>query len=539
MNTARLLLFALLPISTFANSLELGLLVTEYPRLAAQDQEAHVEVPLEQLGEPIGRRYVTKSISPWRHKTERNAVARGFLKIDADGDYAFTTTSFYDRNLLMIDGKVVCGYCDGADKVVTVRLKKGLVPIASVGYVLGRGASGVTVQWRPPGQRELSAIPPGRLVHRGDGLMANWLTIVAKDFVTEIYHNGERIADRKRKLLLDRFGASVERVDIQVRRGDWLVFHVAHNRLRHGGTRFFAVAGNLDQNEFGFASNPTSRAWSSCDDPANVAEFIAHPDSSQFRDSAAGVERPAYPIGKAWEEGAKFMRQYGGADFPGAPLWGKEASTWIKFVAPGGKSGPRITIPTPTRDSVPKLATPRKSTPARLAILQPKRRPIQVISAIYGTGGKNADVTARVKQLVEVERKFFAANPGHLGADPNPYWNKGLHIVYYKDGVRREQRRNENEHILPESFYGPQDAGELTRWLAGTRWAGEKREIQFQENGLLTGPGISRNASWKALAANRLQLAWAADEKVEFRFDYVWSSFFVPNDKKVTYRIVN
>ena len=87
-----------------ADSFAPGLLVTEYPRLEAQNDSRNPFVAFNQFGDPIGSRYVVESVSPWKHQTERNAVARGFLRIDADGEYAFTTDSFYDRNLLMIDG---------------------------------------------------------------------------------------------------------------------------------------------------------------------------------------------------------------------------------------------------------------------------------------------------------------------------------------------------------------------------------------------------------------------------------------------------
>lgn len=78
---------------------------------------------------------------------------------------------------------------------------------------------------------------------------------------------------------------------------------------------------------------------------------------------------------------------------------------------------------------------------------------VKIISATYGTGGKNADVTKRVKELVEGKRQKFSANPRDLGADPSPGWNKSLSIIYTTDGVRHQQRRNENETILLESFY--------------------------------------------------------------------------------------
>lgn len=335
-----------------------GLVVTEYPRHDSQANEKDsFLVPLDQLGKSVGEAFLTKSLSPWKWNTERNAVARGFLKIEADGDYAFTTSSFYDRNLLRIDGKEVCALGDGDNTVATIPLKAGLVKIESAGFVGGRGESGITVRWKPPGQTELSPIPPKLLVHPDDG---------------------------------------------------------------------------------------------------TVKPKVEH-----------------------------------------------------KVV----KKKPAPAIKAPVKPAAPK------------AMLSPTRWQVQVLSAIYGTGGKDADVTKRVKELVEVKRAFFAVNPPTLGSDPNPYWNKSLHIVYMKDGVRREQWRNENEHVLPESFYGPQDAAELDRWLPASRWRSQHGELQFHASHSVTGPGVEGSPLWEALGANKLRITWSADRKVEYVFDYTWSSF--------------
>lgn len=143
-----------------------GLRVAEYPRHSSQENEENLYVPLEQLGKPIGRSYTIKSVYPWKWNGERNAVASGFLKIDSDGEYSFTSTSFYDRNMLMVDGKIVCKFRDGEETVATIPLKKGFVPIVSVGYVGGRGTTeGIKLKWKPPGQVELREIPSKVLSH--------------------------------------------------------------------------------------------------------------------------------------------------------------------------------------------------------------------------------------------------------------------------------------------------------------------------------------------------------------------------------------
>ncbi len=346
-----------------------------------------------------------------------------------------------------------------------------------------------------------------------------FLITVTDDFIVAAYKNGEPIAPEKRELLLDRFGATAEKVAVSARPGDWLVFHVVQNPVRWGGSRYFAVAGCLARNEFGFVSDPASADWSVCDDPAKAAEFI------QRRDAGTGVR--ALPIANPWKDGDELMRRYAGSGFGGKALWGSASSTWIKFAVPGaGIDKERGEAATAIAKDAPPADAP--------VLLEPKRWPVQILSAIYGTGGKDADVTARVKEHVEICRRRFAANPVELGADPNPFWNKGLHIIYMKDGVRREQHRNENEHILPESFYGPQDAAELRAWLPESRWSGEGGEVQFHPDGTFSSPAKTGSHRWEVAGPRKLRLTWADQPPVLFSFDFVWGSFAeVQNGKNV------
>ena len=153
---------------------------------------------------------------------------------------------------------------------------------------------------------------------------AEYLITVADDFVVEVYHNGEAVPADQRKLLVERFGATTERVDIQVRDGDWLVFNVVNNRLRWNGVSYFAVAGCYDHNEFGFVSKLSSDNWSVCDDPSKVKKFIAK--RAFMRDAAArGITEP-------WRDGTPLMRQHAGDSWQGDPLWGESRNTWIKVL---------------------------------------------------------------------------------------------------------------------------------------------------------------------------------------------------------------
>jgi hypothetical protein len=107
-----------------------------------------------------------------------------------------------------------------------------------------------------------------------------------------------------------------------------------------------------------------------------------------------------------------------------------------------------------------------------------------------------------------------------------------------KDGVRREQNRNENEIVLPESFYGPQDTSELRVWLPESRWAGEQGEIQFHADGTFTSPGKEGTRRWEATGAKKLRLIWAEESNLEFVFDYTWSSFAEVENGKNTFHVV-
>jgi hypothetical protein len=76
----------------------------------------------------------------------------------------------------------------------------------------------------------------------------------------------------------------------------------------------------------------------------------------------------------------------------------------------------------------------------------------EVLSAIYGTGGKDADVTERVRELLIKERRAFRVSPGDLGADPNPGWNKGLTVKYTLNGTEGSKSWGENSEVKPEDF---------------------------------------------------------------------------------------
>lgn len=185
------------------------------------------------------------------------------------------------------------------------------------------------------------------------------------------------------------------------------------------------------------------------------------------------------------------------------------------------KPAPTVTIP--------------KLTPEPNATLNPTRWPVQILYAMFGSGDRNADVTLKVKEFVETKKTLFAVDPTTLGVDPIPYWKKSLWIAFVKDGVRREVRRYENEHVLPESFYGPQDASELEKWLPGSRWKSEQGELQFYADHTVIGYPFEGTPKWEAQAGNKVRITWSGERKVEYQFDYTWSSFHDVEDSKAVF----
>jgi hypothetical protein len=73
--------------------------------------------------------------------------------------------------------------------------------------------------------------------------------------------------------------------------------------------------------------------------------------------------------------------------------------------------------------------------------------PVKLVSAVYGSGAAFADVTDRVKTLLNEPHALFQANPNWLGADPTPGWNKALVIVHEIQGKRHLFSAGENGEV--------------------------------------------------------------------------------------------
>lgn len=153
---------------------------------------------------------------------------------------------------------------------------------------------------------------------------AKYLITVADDFIVDVYHNGRSVPLVKRELLQEIFGATVERINVEIKKGDWLVFNVVNNKLRWGGAYYFAVAGCFAPNEFGFVSDANQGNWAACDSPKDAENFIA------WREAL--MHRPAQTVSTPWDQGDTLIRQTAGDEFKGTSIWGTSRNTWIKVL---------------------------------------------------------------------------------------------------------------------------------------------------------------------------------------------------------------
>ncbi len=157
----------------------------------------------------------------------------------------------------------------------------------------------------------------------GGDVIVDRLYTVADDFIIDVFHNGVKVPDAKRTLLEEQFGATAERMDVELKKGDWLVFNVVNNRMRWGGCSYFGVTARGEGGVV-FTTELQSGRWSSCDDPDDVSRFIS--DRLYLSKQAPRlIENP-------WDGGDDLMKRVADG-WTGTPLWGRTRNTWIKFVA--------------------------------------------------------------------------------------------------------------------------------------------------------------------------------------------------------------
>jgi hypothetical protein len=167
----------------------------------------------------------------------------------------------------------------------------------------------------------LAEDPPGVSANK---LRAKWINLCADDFVVDVWMNGRVVPTSKRSLIHEIYGATVERIDLAVNAGDWLVFHVVHNRLRWNGCKFFGMAGMAAEGETSLTSND-GKEWCASDDPSEAAKFIR--DRDFCKDRTVKIIPPEV----TWDQGEPRLHELCGGKWHGRPIWGSTASCWLKL----------------------------------------------------------------------------------------------------------------------------------------------------------------------------------------------------------------
>lgn len=157
-------------------------------------------------------------------------------------------------------------------------------------------------------------------------VIATSLLLAADDFVMNVYLDGKKVPSSDYSLLDENFGAAFLRVRVAVHAGDWLVFNVANDRFRWGGSCGLAVAG-LYHGRSVFVSRAKSPRWRSCSKISHVPAFIA--ERRSYNGQPAVI--PRVPYRWTWDSvnsKCDFKR--------GQVIWagGNAANVWLKYRVP-------------------------------------------------------------------------------------------------------------------------------------------------------------------------------------------------------------
>lgn len=151
-----------------AKGLQPGLQVLEYALLEGQLKSGKPlekqPCPLGSLVEPVSQPKVITSLEKWANSIERNAVARGFIKISAPGEYFFKTHNYYGHCQLLIGTKEVNKFREDGTPG-SIRLNPGYHALLCVAWGNGNGEA-TQVQWMPPGTKEWVPIPEDLLFYQ-------------------------------------------------------------------------------------------------------------------------------------------------------------------------------------------------------------------------------------------------------------------------------------------------------------------------------------------------------------------------------------
>ena len=180
---------------------------------------------------------------------------------------------------------------------------------------------------RPPTTAPSDGPPATAPAANPSAVVADSLLVVADDFVTDIYQNGQRVPDDAYKMEGEIYGATVMRVTIDVHPGDSLVFCAANDRFRWNGSTGLSVAGMLgDSRTPVFVSETQTGNWTGCNSLEQAVRFIKDP--GYLRDSSLVVPT------KPWSGCKDQMNKR--CDWSGDTVWadGAAGTAWIRYVAP-------------------------------------------------------------------------------------------------------------------------------------------------------------------------------------------------------------
>ena len=66
----------------------------------------------------------------------------------------------------------------------------------------------------------------------------------------------------------------------------------------------------------------------------------------------------------------------------------------------------------------------------------------------------------------------------------------------------------------------------------------EQGELQFYADHTVVGYPFEGTPLWEALAGNKIRITWSAERKVEYVFDWTWSSFHEADNAKAVFHVV-
>jgi hypothetical protein len=212
-------------------------------------------------------------------------------------------------------------------------------------------------------------------------------------------------------------------------------------------------------------SNPQANAavgkfyFANKGDGASAIPFLARgPNGDTWKDAAAkDLANPQTPGQQAdvaeawWNVAAEQKDQLKARALARAAMWYRQAEPGLKGLAKVVAQKRIAEAQAAVGVGVEKPATPPPSIAPPVEAPPVAHPHVTILSARWGGGKKWLDVTARVRDLMASDKKFWT-NPSTVGGDPTPGWRKHLEITYIKNGVTKKTSVDEDHAIEPDTF---------------------------------------------------------------------------------------